>query len=782
MKKQRSVLKRIPLSYSQERLWILDALGGSTHYHIPGVFRLSGELDVPALKQSLIAVVERHKVLRSVYEEASGAAYQRVLPLEAFCVEEFDLRKSTAQQQSDTIEILVSRPFDLSRDCMLRVGLLKEAKDRFLLVIVLHHIAADGWSMPILLKELGAFYKAYAQGEQPELLPLDIQYLDYSLWQRAHLSGVVLEAKLDYWEAQLKGVAPLALPTDYPRPAVQSKAGSHYGFTIDKAQTAELKALSRERGVTLFMTLLSVYKVLLYRYSAQGDVCVGTPVANREQQEIASSVGFFVNTLALRTEIRGEDVFEQVLGKVKAVSLSAYSHQDAPFERVVERVVQERDQSRSPLFQTMFVLQNNEQVGELALGSVEVEAVRIPYQTSKFDLTLSAEERPQGLSLEIEYCSDLFREETIIRLSEHFKRILEAVLADQAQPIAALNYLSDSEQGELLETFNHTEVAYPRDKTVVDLFSEQVARTPDNLAVVFEEERLTYRELDKKSSQLAHCLLSQGVKKEDLVAICIERSLEMIIGILGIIKSGGAYVPLDPAYPKQRLAYMLEDTDSAIVLSTLALREVVEGYDRVAPLYLDKQQLADYPGTVPEVGLTPENLAYVIYTSGSTGKPKGVMVEQSGLVSMISWHQKAYDLKASSRSLLYARMGFDAVVFELFPYLTIGACLYPLKGDEIRIDVKKLERFLRDNEISHCYLPPQLCHALIDQGIALEGVTILTGGDALKLPKSTRLNLYNNYGPTENTVVATWFDVGDRYGPQYSHRQTHRQCPGLYLG
>ena len=294
---------------------------------------------------------------------------------------------------------------------------------------------------------------------------------------------------------------------------MQSKAGSRYGFTIDQAQTAELKALCRESGVTLFMVLLSVYKVLLYRYSGQGDICVGTPVANREQQEIASSVGFFVNTLALRTEIKGEDTFEQVLGKVKAVSLSAYSHQDAPFERVVERVVQERDQSRSPLFQTMFVLQNNEQVETLDLRSVEVEAVRVPYQTSKFDLTLSAAESSQGLRLEIEYCSDLFREETIVRMAAHYKQLVEAVLADRAQPIGALSYLSDAEQVELLETFNHTEVAYPRDKTVVDLFSEQVNKTPDHIAVVFEEEQLTYRELDKKSNQLAHYLLAQGVRE-----------------------------------------------------------------------------------------------------------------------------------------------------------------------------------------------------------------------------------------------------------------------------
>ena len=281
---------------------------------------------------------------------------------------------------------------------------------------------------------------------------------------------------------------------------------------------------------------------------------------------------------------------------------------------------------------------------------------------------------------------------------------------------------------------------------MVDLFSEQVDKTPDNLAVIFEEEQLTYRELDVQSNQLAHYLLSQGVKREDLVAICMERSPEMIIGILGIMKSGAAYVPLDPAYPRERLAYMLEDAGSRMVLSTSALRAVVEGYDTVTPVYLDKEALLDYPCTVPEVSLSVHSLAYVIYTSGSTGKPKGVLVEQSSLVNLSLWYQKAYALQDSSRGVLYAKMGFDAAVFEFFPYLTIGACLYPLAGDEIRMDVKKLERFLRDNEISHCYLPPQLCHTLIDQDIALEGVTILTGGDALKMPKPTRLNLYNNYG------------------------------------
>ncbi|WP_262892891.1 non-ribosomal peptide synthetase [Puia dinghuensis] len=755
--------ERIPLSFAQERLWFIDRLEGSVQYHIPVALRIRGRLDRVALERSLQGIVERHEVLRTMIEEQEGKAYQRIMPAEGWVLESIEWPSPAVGLQEHIGEV-VSRPFDLSADYKLRAELIGLGAEEHVLVVTLHHIASDGWSAAILVREFRELYAAYVVGREPVLAELPVQYADYALWQRWYLEGEVLERQLAYWKQQLSGWQVLELPTDHVRPAVQSVRGGVVGFRVERALSEALQELSRREGVTLFMTLLAVFKVLLYRYSGQGDIVVGVPVANRTRQEVERLIGFFVNTLVLRSQLGGDPGFTELLQRVKQTTLEAYEHQEVPFERVVEAVVRERDLSRSPLFGVLFVLQNMERgtVEELTVVGLEVTGEPMSQTTSKYDLTLTLAEGEGGLVGDVEYCRDLSEPETIERLIGHYLELLRSVVAQPEQRISALGMISASERRQLVEGFNATQADYPLDRTVVDLVEEQAERSPEAIAVVYGQERVSYGELEERSNQLAHYLRRLGVREEVLVPVCLERSVEMIIGILGILKAGGAYVPLDPEYPTGRLGYILEETEAKVVVSSraVAAKLPVSGDVRVVLLDEEWAEIDRCPPERVERSLRPEHLAYVIYTSGSTGRPKGVMIEHRSVVNLILSQTQAFGIGGDERILQFSDYCFDASVEQIFLALFNGSIVMMMSG-EMRLDIGRFEQFLSEERITHLDATPSFLEHVPVHGY--EGLRrVIAGGETcskeLPLRWSAVVDFFNVYGPTETTVTAIKYD------------------------
>jgi len=770
--------ERMPLSYAQERLWFIDKLEGSVQYHIPAVLRLKGKLDRDALKGALRAIVNRHEVLRTVIRERGGQGYQQLLEKGLWNMRHTDGGRFGEDNLGlqDYIEEGVAAPFDLSADHMMRAELIGVREDEHILVVVMHHIASDGWSVGVLVRELTDLYNAAIEGREATLPTLPVQYADYALWQRRYVSGEVLEGQLGYWKEKLQGASVLELPTDHERPAVQSHRGAAKTFWIDKELRDRLQGLSEREGVTLYMTLLAAFQVLLSRYSGQEDICVGSPVAGRTRQEVEGLVGFFISTVVMRCEVRGKDSFRQLLQVVKETTLGAYEHQEAPFEKVVEAVVKERDMSRSPLFQVMFTLQNTPDVPMLRLGELELSQEGTEQRTAQFDLNISVTERREGLGVSVAYCIDLFKERTIDRMAGHYDSLLRNIVVDAGQAVEALRMLTEREERQVVEEFNDTKVDYGTGKTVVDLFEEQAARTPEAVAVVFEEQSLTYGELDRRSDQLSHYLRALGVREETLVGICVQRGLEMILGILGILKAGGAYVPIDPEYPDERIEYMLEDIDSNIVVTSSKCRDrtAVGGKSRVV-VELDGEQQEAIGGE--ETGkvsrdLKPDHLAYMIYTSGSTGRPKGVLVEHGGLVNRLLWAQDYFGLTIEDVVLQKTTYGFDVSVWELLWPLLAGAKLvFARPGGQG--DSEYLRGVIESSGVTMIHFVPSMLEAFVKDiglGDCVGLQKILCSGEALRpgmvracQERLPQVRLYNLYGPTEATVdVSCWAVPGDR--------------------
>ncbi|REG90461.1 non-ribosomal peptide synthetase, partial [Flavobacterium aquicola] len=738
---------RIPLSFSQERLWFLDALQGSTEYHIPIVLSLEGALEVSILEQTLQEIVARHEVLRSMLLSEDGIGYQEIISAEDWSLDQAIVSDDLSLENN--IADYVNKPFDLSKDFKLRACLYTLGNDKYVLACVFHHIASDGWSEGILTNEFMELYSAFQSNKTPDLPELSLQYADYAIWQRKYLEGEVLENQLSYWEAKLRGVTTLSLPTDYIRPSVQSNEGANVSLELDHNLRNSLNSICKEEGVTLFMLLLSAFKVLLSRYSGQDDICVGTPIANRTQSELEGMIGFFVNMLALRTDLSGDLSFKDVLSKVKQTTLEGYDHQLTPFEKVVDRVITTRDMNVTPLFQVLFSLQNegdNFEEKDRGLNDITISGYELDTVTSKFDLAFSVLENNNGISLGINYCTALFDKATIDRMLLHYQELLVSVANNISQPISSLAMLTKEESHQLLDVFNNTDVAYPLDKTLVDLFSEQVKRTPNTVAVVHEEEELTYKKLDQRSNQLAHYLLSnKNISADTLIGVVLDRSEWLIISFLAILKTGAAYVPIDPNFPEERITYIKEDSNCSIIVDTLLLETF-------------KKDSSTYSDDLPKIHTSPDNLAYVIYTSGSTGKPKGVMIEHRNLVHLCFWHQSVYAVTSQSRGTLFSGVGFDASVWEIYPYLLSGASLYPI-SEKFHYDLDKFSNFLIEHAITHTYMPTLLCESFIDKEISLPNIIVLTGGDVLHLNKPSDITIYNNYGPTETTVVATNYKV-----------------------
>ncbi|WP_144716281.1 condensation domain-containing protein [Flavobacterium anhuiense] len=736
---------RVPLSFSQERLWFLDQLQGSTEYHIPIVLRLEGALDVSILERTLKTIVSRHEVLRTILLSEEGVGYQQVIGWEDWMLDQKKIKD--AALLPSILQDYLQVSFDLSKDYKLRGCLYDLGDQKYVLACVFHHIASDGWSGGILVNEFMELYSAFESGREAVLPELSLQYSDYALWQRRYLEGSVLESQLSYWEEKLQEVATLSLPTDYARPSVQSTSGSSVSAVLDKELSESLNGLCHKQGVTLFMLMLSAFKVLLSRYSGQDDICVGTPIANRTQSDLEGMIGFFVNTLALRSDLEGNPSFSELLGRVKQTTLEGYDHQLVPFEKVVEKVVSSRDMSMTPLFQVMFVLQNTpEGSGGTALDDVEISSYGFETSVSKFDLTFTISEGSNGIALDMVYCTDLFDKSTIDRMLLHYQGLLSDIVRNLHQPIGSLRMLTAEEEHQLLDVFNDTTVGYPKDKTLLDLFEEQVQRTPDAVAVVYEGEELSYKELDRQSSRLSNYLLSNHkINPQSLVGVVLERSDWLIISFLGVLKAGAIYVPIDINYPEERKEFIKKDSGCSKIID--------ESF-----LSLFKETISDFSAVKPEVAINSNDLVYVIYTSGSTGQPKGVMIEHRNLTHLCFWHQREYSVTANSRSTLFSGIGFDASIWEICPYLAFGASLYPVP-DKIRYNLDHFSMFLIDYSITHSYIPTSLCESLIEEAIRLPNLVILTGGDVLRLNKSTDINIYNNYGPTEATVVATSYKV-----------------------
>jgi amino acid adenylation domain-containing protein len=769
------------LSFAQQRLWFLNQFeeNNSATYNMPAALQLSGRLDMAALQQSLLWLLERHASLRTYFPTKFGQASVQIQEIDQIDVLQIhDLRHLSASDQNEEVQSRANRhaiePFDLAQGPLFRASLLQLSELRSVLLLNMHHIISDGWSMGIFIRDFQHAYTAFIQGTQPSQSPLLIQYSDYAAWQRHWFIGSVLQQQVDYWHQQLAGCPELLeLPTDKPRPPQQSYQGAHYSHRLSATLLKQVSDLSREQGVSVFMTLLSTFFILLSRYSRQDDLCVGSPIANRTHRQTEELIGFFVNTLVLRSQLKPEPnvKFTDLLQATRKTCLEAYAHQDIPFERLVEQLQPTRHLSQSPLFQVMFVLQNTESV-QLALPGLELTVLKPDYPIAKFDLTLNIQE---GHCL-WEYATDLFEASTISRMARHFEVLLTAIVENPEQSISHLPMLTEQEVQQL-QAWNDTATDYPLDKTIVDLFEEQVQKTPENIAVVFEQQCLTYQQLNEKANQLAHYLL--GLKTDTgavllsnnpLIAIAVERSVEMVIGLLGILKAGGAYVPIDPSYPPARKSYMLADSAAPLLLAQshllgeLSLDELEADCVVVC---LDEVDFAYQSSENPLVSRTATDLAYVIYTSGSTGKPKGVCVPHRAVVRLVK--NTDYALFNSEQIFLqYAPISFDAATLEIWGALLHGAKLVVMPAQHKNLEA--LAQILQQKKISVLWLTSSLFNVMLEEHPAsLRGVKqLLTGGEALSVShinKALRLlpdtQLINGYGPTENTTFTCCYPISE---------------------
>jgi amino acid adenylation domain-containing protein len=773
----------LALSFAQQRLWFFNQLDpGNSAYNLPAAVRLRGPLNLPALEKSLSEIVKRHESLRTTFGKVEGRPTQVIAPTLTIKLPVVDLRKLQASERETEVRRLVTaeaqRPFDLSQGPLLRGTVLRLGDEEHVGLLTMHHIVSDGWSTGILVREVATLYVAFCAGGSSPLPALPIQYADFAHWQRQWLKGEVLETQIAYWKEQLAGAPALIdLPTDRSRPAVQTFRGAHQSLVLPKHLQEGFKALSRQEGVTLFMTMLAAFKVLLYRYTSQDDLIVGTPIANRNRLETEGLIGFFVNTLVLRTDLSGNPSFRELLRRVREVCLGAYSHQDLPFDRLVEELNLTRDLSRNPLFQVMFALQNAP-LRALELPGLSLSPVEGDSETAHFDLTLQIVDTEQGLTAAFVYNTDLFEAATIARMLGNFQTLLEAIVADPEQRLSDFPLLTEAERQQLLVEWNDTKTDNPQDLCIHQLFEAQVERTPDAIAVVFEAEQLTYGELNRRANRLAHHLRALGVGPEVLVGICLERSLEMVIGLLGILKAGGAFVPLDPAYPKERLAFMLKDAQVPVLLTQERLVAGLAEHDaKVICLDSGWETMARESGENPGSSTLPENLAYVIYTSGSTGQPKGVLVSHGSIADHCRNAQRYYELDSRDVVLQFASLSFDVSLEEILPTLIVGARLV-IMGANVWHPAE-FHRKISEFGLTVLNLPTAYWQELAQEWADIPELVpniqsrlFIVGGDTmspeiLKLWQRTPVNsirLLNAYGPTETTITATAFEISPHPG------------------
>jgi amino acid adenylation domain-containing protein/FkbM family methyltransferase len=760
-----------PLSYAQQRLWFIQQLdAGSTAYNLPYGVRLSGALDVAALERSLLEIVRRHEVLRTCFPMKDGDAVQKVLIEADFHLQAVDLSGVEGQEQERIAEKLLRgemhRPFDLERGPLFRGCIVQLGEQDYVLLVTMHHIVSDGWSLGILEEELGVLYQAYKEGKDSPLPELPIQYADYAVWQREWMQGEVLEQQLSYWRRQVGGAARLDLPVDHPRPNVASYEGAVVPFALPAELTEKLKRICRQENATLFMGLLAGFQWLLGQYSGQSDVVVGSVIANRNRAEVEGLIGFFVNTLVLRTDIGGDPSFRELLARVRDVTLGAYAHQDVPFEKLVLELEPERDLSRTPLFQVMLALQNAPQT-QLTLTGATTKNLESERTIARYDMALIVWESEQGLQGTLEYQAELFDKSTIERLLGYYKQILERAVASVETKISDEQLLSNQERQRVLVEWNQTASQFPN-CCIHELFEEQVRKTPDAAALVFEQQKLSYAELNRRANQLAHHLQEFGVGPEVRIALCMERSAEMIIGLLAILKAGGAYVPVDPRFPLERIGYLMDDAQAPILLTEDVLSDQLPvGSIHLVRVDVDREMIAEQSEENLSSAVQPQNLAYLIYTSGSTGKPKAVGIEHRQLVNYerAIWERARF--KEGSSFALLSSPAADLGNTMLFPALCGGGTLHVI-SEAMALDSIALAAYIRQHGIGNIKITPSHLGALLGtaekQEVLPDGILVL-GGEASPLDwvnelksQMPDLRVMNHYGPTESTVGATTCD------------------------
>ena len=763
--------RTLPLSFAQQRLWFLDQLDPmSNAYNIPAVVRLRGPFTPEFFKQALEEVIRRHESLRTRFVMDQGRASQEIDEAIDLNVPLFDLTELSAGEQNSEVRRMTSeeasKPFDLAFGPLLRLTVLRLAENDHVLLLTVHHIISDGWSMSLLMRELTALYDAFSRGESSPLPELPVQYADYAVWQREWLQGEVLDQHMKYWREQLQGAPPvLELPTDHPRPAVQSLRGRMLHRQISDDLREQLQAVGRREGLTLYMSVLAAFVVVLARYSGEHEIVVGTPIAGRTRREIEGLIGFFVNTLVLRTRVDEQESVQQLLGRVRETCLGAYTHQDVPFEQLVEELQPERDLSRQPLFQVMFALEDGGDEQEWTTDNLQVEVEGVESEVAKFDLTLRVLPRSTGCELSIEYQQDLYEEATIARMLEHVERVLAEMVADVLQPVSELTLLTEAERVQVLGQWNDTERKYANEICVQQLFEARAAERPEALALVSEGEQLSYGELNRRSNQLAHFLRELGVGPDVVVGLCVDRSVEMVVGLLGILKAGGAYLPLDPTYPQQRLAFMRSDASLSLLLTKEALLPALPA-GSVQTLCLDSEQ--DFFAHCPEENIDLDasslNLAYVIYTSGSTGTPKGVQIQHRALVNFLDSMRCEPGLTADDYLLAVTSLSFDIAALEIFLPLTCGARV-EVVSRELAAQGALLKQRLIDSHATVMQATPATWRLLAAAGLdGLDGLQRWCGGEALNRDLANQLAdngavVWNLYGPTETTIWSGLWQV-----------------------
>jgi len=766
-----------PLSFAQQGLWFLDQLQpNSSFYNLPLALRLSGLLNIAALESSINQTIQRHEALRTNFATVEGQPVQVIASTLNCQLQTLDLLYLPETEREIEVQRCVNeeanRSFNLEREPLFRVTLLQLDQTEYVLLFAMHHIISDGWSLGVFVRELTELYKGFCTGKPANLPSLPVQYADFAVWQRQWLTGEILETQLDYWKKQLSDAPDLLeLPTDRPRPAIQTFRGGYYHAVLPQELNSELTALSKRMGITLFMALLAAFQTLLYRLSGQDDIVVGTPVAGRNRQEIAGLIGFFVNTLVLRTDLSEEPTFEQLLGRVRKVAIGAYEHQDLPFEQLVEVLQPERSLSYTPLFQVMFSL-DDALAPSVELPELSVSSHPVEIGTAKFDLGLSMENTASGLIGVWEYNTDLFDETTIARMAGNFQTLLGGIVANPKQSISELPLLTEQERHQLLVEWNNTGAEYPQDKCIHELFEAQVERSPDAVAVVFEGEQLTYRELNVKANQLANYLRSLGVGPEVLVGLYVERSFDAIVGIVGVLKAGGAYVPIDPAYPSERIAYMLNDSQVKVLLTQEKLLAILpEHQTRIVCLDSAWSEISMTSQLPLNKVVQPQNLAYVIYTSGSTGQSKGVTVEHRSLVNAYFAWEEAYQLRSGVNShLQMASFSFDVFTGDMVRALCSGGKLV-LCPRELLLDAPMLYQLMRQQKIDCAEFVPAVLRNLVQylekSEHRLDFMRLLVCGsdtwsaaeyEQLRRFVGWKTRLINSFGVTEATIDSSYFE------------------------
>lgn len=751
--------EQLPLSYAQQRQWFLWKLDpDSAVYNISSALRFKGKLDLVALQHAFDGLLARHDALRTTFHQQGEQVQQVVHPRLVLPVTPETLVTPGEEALREQVEREARQGFDLEHGPLLRVRLLALDAHEHVLVLTVHHIIADGWSMPLMVEELVRLYEACSQGREAQLPTLPIQYADYAIWQRSWMEAGEQARQLAYWTRQLGGEDPLLeMPLDRPRPTVSSLRGARLAIDLPADQARALKRFAQQRGVTLFMLLLASFQVLLHRYSGQADIRVGVPVANRNRVETERLVGLFVNTQVLRAEFDLQLTFADFLGQVRQRVVEAQAHQDLPFEQLVEALQPERSLNHSPLFQVMYNHQTQARGEHHTLPGLEVSAVAWDNHTAKFDLTLETFEHETGIGAALVYATDLFDAATARTLARHWQNLLHAVVEQPNQRIAELALLDDSEHQQIIAGWNATQASYPDASCIHQLFEAQVARTPDAPALIFGEQTLSYAELNCRANQLAHRLREQGVGPDVLVGIAMQRNLEMVVGLLAILKAGGAYVPLDPEYPQDRLEYMLEDSQAILVLSQTSLSERMPEQFRSRTLLLDQLPLDAYPDTDLACMNSPRNLIYCIYTSGSTGKPKGVQVEHRSVAALVGWSLSVYDQADLCGVLFSTSICFDLSVWELFVTLSAGG--YAV----LAANALELPNLAAKDRVRLVNTVPSAIRQLSETGNIPASVnTINLCGEALKQALVDDLYrlahvraVYDLYGPSEDTTYST---------------------------